>query len=143
MKHTTIQQAATFAAKHFPNDREKQAQLVNAINHKLNTTPVVIYTVSIRKSGDSKDYTDVNGAAQAFRDAKAEDRPMLIRTERHPDGRESASTPGQTSYTEKEGHREYGKWIGGNDEALKRAYAATTTPAHERSATAPSREPSR
>jgi hypothetical protein len=43
---------------------------------------------------------------------QAEDQPYVIRTERLPNGRESASTPGQTTYTEKEGVREYGKYIG-------------------------------
>lgn len=58
----------------------------------------------------------------------------MIRTERLPNGRESASTPGQTTYTEKEGVREYGKYIGGNDEALKRAYADALRPEQERTA---------
>lgn len=94
----------------------------------------VTYTVGTVAKNDTKVYSNVNDAARAFRDAKAEDRPYLIRTERLLNGRESASTPGQTSYAEKEGHREYGKWIGGNDEALKRAYAEAQRPEHERAA---------
>jgi hypothetical protein len=57
----------------------------------------------------------------------------LIRSERGLTGRESASVPGQTGYTEKAGVREYGKWIGGNDEDLKRAYAEVQRPESERS----------
>ena len=94
----------------------------------------VTYTVGTVAKNDAKDYSNVNEAARAFRDAKAEDQPYVIRTERLPNGRESASTPGQTTYTEKEGVREYGKYIGGNDEALKRAYADALRPEQERTA---------
>lgn len=94
----------------------------------------VTYTVGAVAKNDAKDYSNVHEAARAFRDAKAEDQPYVIRTERLPNGREAASTPGQTSYTEKDGHREYGKWIGGNDEVLKRAYAEAQRPEHERGA---------
>lgn len=90
----------------------------------------VTYTVGTVAKNDPKEYSNVHEAARAFRDAKAEDQPYVIRTERLPNGRESASTPGQTTYTEKDGVREYGKYIGGNDEALKRAYAEAQ---HERS----------
>lgn len=92
----------------------------------------VTYTVGTVAKNDPKEYSNVHEAARAFRDAKAEDQPYVIRTERQPNGRESASTPGQTTYTEKDGHREYSKWIGGNDEALKRAYAEAQRPEHER-----------
>lgn len=94
----------------------------------------VTYTVGTVAKNDAKDYSNVNEAARAFRDAKAEDQPYVIRTERLPNGRESASTLGQTTYTEKEGVREYGKYIGGNDEALKRAYADALRPEQERTA---------
>ncbi|WP_316886055.1 zeta toxin family protein [Ralstonia flatus] len=92
----------------------------------------VTYTVGTVAKNDPKEYSNVHEAARAFRDAKAEDQPYVIRTERQSNGRESASTPGQTAYTEKDGHREYSKWIGGNDEALKRAYAEAQRPEHER-----------
>jgi hypothetical protein len=64
---------------------------------------------------------------------QAEDQPYVIRTERLPNGRESASTPGQTTYTEKEGVREYGKYIGATTR-LKRAYADALRPEQERTA---------
>lgn len=70
-----------------------------------------------------KVFTDASAAARSFWDATAEASPYLIRVERLPNGRESASVPGQTSYTERCGVRVYHKWIGGHDEALNRAYA--------------------
>lgn len=93
-------------------------------------------TYTVRTASDGKVITETNNvyeAAKAFRDAKAEDQPSLIRSERGFTGRESASVPGQTSYTETAGVREYGKWIGGNDEDLKRAYAEVQRPEAERS----------
>lgn len=87
--------------------------------------PSVTYTVGTVIEGDRKDFTDAREAVAAFRDAKAGDRPYLIRSERLPDGREMASIPGDTTYTEKCGHREYGKWIGGNDAALNSAWRET------------------
>lgn len=71
---------------------------------------------------ESVEYATPRAAAEAFARAPAEDRPFIIRTERGPDGRESGSIPGQTSVTEKDGVRSYGKWVGGTDVALKREY---------------------
>ncbi|MBP9893364.1 MAG: zeta toxin family protein [Planctomycetes bacterium] len=94
----------------------------------------VTYTVGTVARDDHKDYSNVHDAARAFRDAKAEDRPYVIRTERLPNNREAASIQGQTTYVEKDGVREYGKFIVGNDEPLKRAYAEALRPEQERSA---------
>ncbi|MCW5323656.1 toxin [Verminephrobacter aporrectodeae subsp. tuberculatae] len=94
----------------------------------------VTYAVGTLASNSAKEYSNVNDAARAFREAKAEDQPYVIRTEHLPNGRESASTPGQTTYTENDGVREYGKFIGGDDESLKRAYADAQRPEHERAA---------
>jgi predicted ABC-type ATPase len=81
---------------------------------------------------DAKDYSNVNDAARAFREAKAEDQPYVIRIERLPNGRESTSTPGQTTYAERDGVREYSKSIDGRDEAFRRAYAEALRPEQER-----------
>lgn len=92
-------------------------------------------TYAVYTSRDGKTHAETNNvyeAARAFRDAKAEDQPTLIRTERGLNGRESASMPGQHSYTEYAGQREYGKSLGGNDEGLKRAYAEALRPENER-----------
>ena len=88
----------------------------------------IVYTLGTVARNDAQHYASVHDAARAFRDANAEDRPYLIRTERLPDNRESASMPGQTTCVEKEGVCKYGKFIGGNDEALKRAYADAPRP---------------
>ena len=93
----------------------------------------VSYTVGTVASGESKEYQNVHEAAKAFRDAPTQEHPYVIRTERLLNGREAASHPGQTTYTEKDGLREYNKWIGGNDEALKRAYAEALKPDADRS----------
>lgn len=85
----------------------------------------VIYSVGSVLGKERKDFTDVWKAVAAFCDAKAEDRPYMIRSECLPDGRESASIPGSTTYVEKAGHREYCKWIGGNDDALNSAWRET------------------
>ena len=92
----------------------------------------VSYTVGTVASGESKEYQNVYEAAKAFKDAPAQEQPYVIRTEKLPNGRESASHPGQTTYTEKDGQREYGKWIGDDDEALKRAYAEALKPEADR-----------
>lgn len=94
----------------------------------------VTYTVGTAARGEAKDFNNVHDAAQAFRDAKAEDRPYLVRTEQYPNGRESASMPGQTSVVERAGEKEYAKWIGDNDPVLMRAYTEALRPEHERSA---------
>lgn len=93
----------------------------------------VTYTVGTVAKNDAKEYSNVHEAARAFRDAMAVDQPYVIRTERLLNGHESASRPGQTTYAEKDGVREYGKFIGGNDEALRRAYAEALRPEQERS----------
>lgn len=85
--------------------------------------PVASVSYRVLDGEDIKDYAEAHEAARAFHNAKAENRPSLIRTTRQPNGDEYASVPGQTSYAEKDGVREYGKFIGGNDEDLKRAFA--------------------
>lgn len=92
-------------------------------------------TYAVYTSRDGKTVVETNNvyeAARVFREAKAEDQPSLIRTERGLNGRESASIPGQNNYKEYAGQREYGKSLGGNDEDLKRAYAEALRTEHER-----------
>lgn len=92
----------------------------------------VSYTVGTVASGESKEYQNVNEAAKAFRDAPAQEQPYVIRTERLPNGREAAAQAGSTSVVERDGQREYGKWVSNNDEALTRAYAEALKPDADR-----------
>ncbi len=86
----------------------------------------ITYTVRTVDAGQGRDFNDVNEAARAFHDAKAEERPHVIRTVRQPDGQEFASMPAQTSMVERDGKREYGKWVGDSDPSLKQAYEEAT-----------------
>ncbi|WP_459203460.1 zeta toxin family protein (plasmid) [Ralstonia pseudosolanacearum] len=93
----------------------------------------VTYAVVEAVNSKLLETNNVYEAARAFRDAKAEEQPFVIRAERLANGRESASAPGQTTVVGWDGQKEYGKYIGGNDEALKRAYAEVTRPEQDRS----------
>lgn len=82
----------------------------------------VTYSVSVLREAEAKEYGSAREAAEAFLRTPAEDQPHMIRTERI-NGKERAAVVGQTSVTTHEGQPAYGKWIGGNDDALSRAYA--------------------
>ena len=88
----------------------------------------VFYTLESVSQRNGKAYDNVHEAAQAFRDARAEDQPVLFRTERMPSGQDVTLRVAQTAYTGKDSERLYSKSIVGEDEALKRAYAALLRP---------------
>lgn len=72
--------------------------------------------------GETTAYKNAYEAAQAFRTAKAEDRPHVLRVSVLPDGRESGATVAQTTSVTFRDEVRYGKSVGGSDELFKRAY---------------------
>ena len=88
----------------------------------------VFYTLESVSQRNGKAYDNVHEAAQAFLSARAEDQPVLFRTERMPSGQDVTLRVAQTAYTGKDSERLYSKSIVGEDEALKRAYAALLRP---------------
>ena len=88
----------------------------------------VFYTLESVSQRNGKVYDNVHEAAQAFLSARAEDQPVLFRTERMPSGQDVTLRVAQTAYTGKDSERLYSKSIVGEDEALKRAYAALLRP---------------
>ena len=88
----------------------------------------VIYTLESMTQRNGKVFGNVYEAAEAFRDARDESLPSLLRTERLPSDREVTRKVAQTTYTDKDGQRLYRKAIVGEDETLKRAYAAVQRP---------------
>lgn len=69
----------------------------------------VMYTVS---SGlDAVDFGDAGDAAKHFFAAKAENRPVVIRTITRADGRQSASFVASTSMTSYAGKSTFWKWV--------------------------------
>jgi antirestriction protein ArdC/phage/plasmid primase-like uncharacterized protein/predicted RNA methylase len=72
--------------------------------------------------GTLAEYTDVIEAAQAFHDAKAEQRPFVIRSENRIGGSETAITIASTSMVGKGDVKEYGKGVGNADPSFKAAY---------------------
>ncbi|MDO4682856.1 MAG: zeta toxin family protein [Lautropia sp.] len=88
----------------------------------------VIYTLETMTQRNGRVFGNVYEAAEAFRDAKAESQPVLLRTERMPSDRDVTRQVAQTTFTDRDGQRLYRKAIVGEDEALKRAYAAVQRP---------------
>ena len=88
----------------------------------------VFYTLESVSQRNGKAYDNVHEAAQAFLSARAVDQPVLFRTERMPSGQDVTLRVAQTAYTGKDSERLYSKSIVGEDEALKRAYAALLRP---------------
>lgn len=67
-------------------------------------------------------YKNVYDAAQALRDAKAEDRPYVNRITVLPDGHEASATVANTTVVTVQDEVRYGKSVGSSDELFKRAY---------------------
>lgn len=105
--------------------RDGVATLEPAIAHE-NARVGVTYTVG---GGNlkSEEFTTPEAAVKAFLAAPGSESPSIIRSETYVfDGeqRTQASVPGQTTVIQVPGQpTEYGKWVGGNDQALIDAFA--------------------
>lgn len=83
----------------------------------------VEYTVNT-VNGDSQKFSSAQEAAKAFVNAKAEDRPSVIRSEIRPDGREVAATVATTSVVVRDGKSEFGKGVSEHDPVFKAAHVS-------------------